>query len=51
MFCANLIILLFGVVEVYLSVSSQQDFTVFTPLIFLVLALLNINALKKIVPI
>jgi len=47
MFCVNLIILLFGVVEIYLSVCSQQDFTVFKPLIFLVLALLNINALKK----
>ncbi len=48
MFCANLILLLFGFVGIYLSMSSQQYFTVFAPLIFLVLALLNINALKKI---
>lgn len=48
MFCANLIILLFGFVGIYLSISSKQYFTVFAPLIFLVLALLNINALKKI---
>ena len=49
MFCANLIILLFGLIGIYLSISSKQYLTVFVPLIFLVLAILNVNALKKII--
>ncbi|CAN1564344.1 hypothetical protein MCERE10_03631 [Burkholderiaceae bacterium] len=47
MFCANLIILLFGLVGIYLCVTSQQYLAIIGPLIFLVLAILNINALKK----
>jgi hypothetical protein len=49
MFCANLIILLFGLVGIYLCVTSQQYLAIIGPLIFLVLAILNINALKKII--
>jgi len=49
MFCSNFIILLFGLIGTYLSISSKQYFTVFIPLIFLALAGLNINALNKII--